>query len=148
MTVDESLCRHELGIFNAHDLPEFAILALEADYDSPSLRELAGSDSVYSHDLSQLFNRSLSELKLTRPSRIQAAMQLARDVAARVVDGDIGPYEGARAIWGDLYARAPEARELRTFVGLASEYEDDEKNRDKYLDNIISACREFLQKQE
>lgn len=148
MTIDEWLCRYELELFTARDLPDFAVLALEADFDSPSLRELAGSTSVYSHDLRLLFDKSLSELNLTRPSGNQAAMRLARDVATKVVTGAIGPYQGARTIWVDLYLRAPQARQLRVFIYLASEYEEDEKNRDKYLDQIIQTCRELLQEQE
>lgn len=144
MPLNADIEKYVLGSLLSDDLPRVALEALEAGYDSPSLRQVAGASGADPRDINDLFIRALTELRIQMPSPADAALSLARQIAGEVVQGTISPYEGARRIWFDVYVRFPELTRLRPFVGLASEYEDDELHREKYSATIMEECRHFL----
>lgn len=146
MQLTKILDKYTLGTLLTDDLPSLALDLLQDRYDSPSLRQLATADASDTQNVQSLFLKALDELKKPLPSPRDAGLSLARDIADQVVKGTITPYQGAKAIWHDIYARFPELVELRLFVGLASEYEDDEKHRDAYSDQIIDECNILLAK--
>jgi hypothetical protein len=78
------------------DMPAFAADALEAGYDGPSLRRLAGLIKPTSRDVGRLFQDALSEIgKIKIRSKEQAVLSLSRTVASEIVDGRLDPIEGA-----------------------------------------------------
>jgi hypothetical protein len=133
-----------LGELLTSDMPDTAMRLLEAGYDSPSLRRLAGSQAHESEPIAKLLTKSLDELGVRVPSPPEAGLAIARRIAGDVVRGSMTPYEGARRIWRDVYTRFPELAQLRSFVGLASEYEDDEMHRDEYSQDIVEECRRLV----
>ena len=140
----ETVCWYALGQVLADDLPDIAVRALENGHDSESLRQLAGKQGADTTQLQELFSRTLEEIGISMPSPEVAGLEVARRIAVRVLAGDIQPYAGARLIWKEVYWRSSEPEKLRIFVGLASEYEDDEKHRSNYERHIVQACKEFV----
>lgn len=140
----KSVALYSLEMLPVDDLPQIAIEALEAGYDSVSLRELAGGQSEHPFDFRQKFEKALKELQLPMPCRRGAAILLACHIAKSILKGEMSPYEGARRIWWDLYTKVPEAIELQTFVGAASEIEDDPEHRDYYISDITKECNNLL----
>jgi len=141
MQLDTVVARFRLGIVPASELPAVAAGALEAGFDSPAVRQLAGADGQDSEDLKKLFEKSLAELGLSIPTQDEAGLLVARSIAEEVVSGSLKPYEGAKQIWGRVYVRNPKLDALKVFVGLASEYEDDPQNRDAYQRDIVRECQ-------
>jgi hypothetical protein len=137
-----SAARIVLGSLTTDALPEAAAQALAAGLDSPSLRVLAASSTRLEPDLLDNFKKALSELGVSFPSREQAGLLLARNIAERVLAGSIRPYEGAKAIWA-LYASFPKPKSLIQFVGLASEWEDHPSARIEIEKEIVEICRSF-----
>src|SRR5204863_1416544 len=82
----------------------------------------------------------LDEVGISIPSPVAAGLAVARFIAEEVVDKKITPYVGAKQIWSEIYSRFPELIQLRPFVGLASEYEDDEQHRESYSQHIVEEC--------
>jgi hypothetical protein len=138
--------KYALGRLLADDLPAVAVQALENGYDSPSLRQLAGADASNPQQIRSLFLKALDELNLPLPSAREAGLSLARSIANEVLEGTVMPYEGAKRIWHEVYVYFPELKELKLFVGLASEYEDDRKHRDSYSERIVEECKMLLEK--
>jgi hypothetical protein len=144
LPVKAALDRYALGMILADDLPSIGVQALEDGYDSPSLRELAGTSGSDCGRIRDLFSKAIKELKLSLPTPAQAGLSLAKAIAMDVQNGTVTPYCGAERIWREVYIRFPELSQLLAFVGYASEYEDDEKNRDYYARMILEECKVLL----
>lgn len=144
MQLKEAILAYALGGPVSDALPAVGLEALEAGYDSPSLRKLAGCGRADpSKMVQELFERSVNELGLVIPAPPEAGLAMAKIVAQDVLSGRYGPYDGARRIWG-LRSRFPDLKQLTIFVGLASEYEDDEAHRDEYVRGIMEECRRLV----
>lgn len=137
--------RLELELIGPEDLPAAAIDELECGCDSPSLRILAGLMPTDLSTIRVMFDRALSELGVSRPSRREAVLHLAREHAKDVLSGTLAPYQGAKLIW-ELTLRAPAGSmpELDSFVYAASEWEDRREDREVLQDGIMSAVKVLL----
>jgi hypothetical protein len=144
MNTDTLLAKHVLGLLPVEALPGMALDAIQAGYDSPSLRQLAGASEHDTEEAHRLFGKAIQELGLPIPQAPEAGLTLARDIAREVVSGAIAPYEGAKRIWNQIYTRLPELKQLKPFVGLASEYEDDLDHRDDYSRRIIEKAQSLI----
>lgn len=144
MELTQAADKYVFGTLLVEELPIIAVEALVAGIDSPSLRQLAGADSSCSEDIKKLFLKTLEELKIQLPSPEEAGLSMARSIAVDVIQGKISPYEGAKQIWVKIYTPFPQLTQLRSFVGFASEYEDDEKHRDEYSRDIVEKCKRLV----
>jgi hypothetical protein len=144
MQLTKAVREYILGSLLPDDLPAIAVRAIEDGYDSPALYELAGADGADTQHLRTLFCKAMDQLGITLPSPAQAGLAAALSIAEDILRGCIAPYEGAKQIWDKVYTRFPELTQLRTFVGLASEYEDDEGHRPQYARDIIEECRDIV----
>ncbi|HEX2295401.1 MAG TPA: hypothetical protein VHN37_08845 [Actinomycetota bacterium] len=90
---------HSLGKVLTDDLPAAAAEALAAGADTPSLRRLAGATTSNAFELEELLGRALGELGIHAVTRERALTAVARHRAQQIVDGEIGPVEGAGMIW-------------------------------------------------
>jgi hypothetical protein len=118
--------------------------ALEDGCDSPTLYLLAAAEGSDSDHLRRLFLQAIRELGIAVPSPTEAGLSTAESIAEDVLKGKVPPYDGAKLIWDEIYTRFPELIELRSFVGLASEYEDDERHRAEYEGDILAECKIFV----
>lgn len=144
MKLETIIARYRLGLLASDELPAIAARALAADKDSPSLRRLAGTDAGDTDEIRRLFEKCLRELGLAVLSQDEAGLVVAKSIAHEVLSGALKPYDGAKRIWG-LYAKNPNLHGLRSFVGLASEYEDDPQNRSGYENEIAKACQSLIE---
>ena len=145
MQLDEAIVKYVLGLLPATNLPAVGVQALEAGYDSPSLRQLAGIGGDDPDVARKLFIRSVQEIGLIVPTPAEAGLCVARAIAGEVLTGAVTPYEGAKRIWDEICTRFPDIAELTPFIGLASEYEDDEQHRDSYSRRIVERCRGLME---
>ena len=140
--------RREFERLPSSELPELAVGALEAGFDSPALRQLAGELDPTWADSGPLFDRILLDLGITPLPRPEAADALARHYASQIVSGAVTPYEGASRIWWDVANECsddPERWEqYSVFVGLGSEWEDHPPRRVDYERDIRDEAAKLL----
>lgn len=89
------------GRVQPEDMPQFAADALEAGYDGPALRRLAGLIRPTAMDVGELFQQSLAEIGTVKiRNSEQAAILLVRTTLGDIVDQKIDPIRGASVIAG------------------------------------------------
>jgi hypothetical protein len=85
----------------SEQMPQFAADALEAGYDGPALRRLAGLVKPTTGDVGDLFTQSLTEIETVKVHNTeQAAVLLARTTAQDMIEERIDPLKGAIFIAG------------------------------------------------
>jgi hypothetical protein len=140
--------RRQFDRLPSSELPELAMFALEAGLDTPSLRELAGELHPTWADTGPLFERVLLDCGIATSPRLQAGNDLARHYAEQIISGAVTPYEGARHIWHDvaqqLWHNLEAVQPYLVFIGLASEWEDDEEHRPDYEQDIRDEAQKLL----
>jgi hypothetical protein len=118
-----------LGLLRSDEITGIAYRALESGHDSLSLRILAGETEPILSTVGPLFERALEEVGVPVPSAEDAGRAVARHFASAIVAGTLGPVEGARRIWWDVFGHreifgTPLSTELAPFVALADEHDD------------------------
>jgi hypothetical protein len=114
--------------------------------DSPNLLALSLLAKPTSRvEVDSLLLNLLAEFGVDSFDERSAGLRIARRLAQEIVDGVVEPAVGARKIWWDVVRRVPTLEpQLRSFVGLASEWEDQVSHRAGYEADIIRAARRFL----
>jgi hypothetical protein len=127
-------------------MPGFAADALEAGFDGPSLRKLAGLVQPTFRDVGDLFQKALLDIGTIKiQTQEQAVFALSRLTAADIVEGRVEPIEGANVL--AMYAQMlcyPEF--LANFLQLSEmplwgEYAPP---REKLVQDIIEQSRALL----
>jgi hypothetical protein len=128
------------------EMPAFSADALEAGYDGPSLRRLAGLIKPTARDIGDLFEGALREIGTVRiQSKEQALFFLSRLVATDILEGRVEPIRGADILANyAMILRYPDS--LVGFFGLADlprwgEYAPDPQKLDS---DILAEARRFL----
>ena len=128
------------------DVPELAADALEAGFDGPALRRLAGLIRPTSVDIFPWIDTALKEIgQVETLSREAALIEVGRSVAKQIVDGDLAPSEGCSRLAAlAMLARYP--AELTGFFQIDDEprwgeYSRTQEERDNA---ILAEAREFL----
>ena len=128
------------------DVPKFAGDALEAGYDGPALRRLAGLIRPTSVDIYPWIDTALKEIGHVEPFSKEAALvEVGRDVAERIVNGSLAPLDGCRILAG--YAMCADyPPELTGFFQLYDELGWGEYGRSlKAIERaIVEEARHFL----
>ena len=134
-----------VGLLLSEDYSEVAMGALVDGCDSPALRILAGLMACEADEARELFDQVLVELNVSKPSKRDAVMHLARETAKRIVTGDTAPFEGAEQIW-DLSRHLADEHliELDTFGYAVSEWDDRPEDRRVFEDGIVAAAKELV----
>ncbi len=144
MDIDLAEALWRLGELPVSQLQEIALGDLFEGHYGGALLELAEAPLATRRDVGDLFERALAEMGRAPISESEAARRAARDVASKILAGDMDPYRGASMIWWQFYERAGQPPELRGFVGLASQYEDDPQHRAEYLEDIVGEAKDLL----
>jgi hypothetical protein len=143
--VERAAAQSVLGLLASEALPSVAVSALAGGCDSPSLRILAGLTGNELSDANTLLHACLSELGLKNPEAPEAALQLSRDVARKVSQGETTPYAGARQIWRiSLQAGTGQLSALEPFVYAMSEWDERPQDRELLTAMILNAAQELL----
>jgi len=132
-------------------LVEFACQALEAGFDSPSLRALAGESERTKAITYPLFENALAEMGLDPLDPSEARQVLAKPWAEKILEGMVTPFEGAKAIWQQCCANpVSHSERVGAFRSLASEHEDfrfaQEDGSGRY-DDQLRRCEEEIVRQ-
>jgi hypothetical protein len=140
MDLKVAAARLALGKLSSEEAIAAASAALDGGAFADALGLLMYTEPIWS-EVGPLFERALAALGIPVPSRQVASVVLAREHARRIVAGEVSPYEGAREIWWEA-ANAPGADgSLLSFVGWASEWEDDPAHRPQYEAAILEEAR-------
>lgn len=111
---------------------------------SASLIELAAAEP-HREDVANGLRATLEEQGSHMPGRAESGVLVTLEICQMIIDERMTPIAGARMIWWKVAGLVPElAQDLRLFVGLASEWEDDDAHRAEYEDQIIDLAAETL----
>lgn len=145
-SLDVVAAKWVLGLIPSEALPQIAVDALEAGFDTPSLRRLAGEMHPVLAETGPLFEEVLEELRTAIPDKSRAALVIAKAYATQIVDGTLSPYDGACEIWRIELAVEGLMLELGPFVYWASEWQDaDSPGRRRECEVAIrTAALEFV----
>lgn len=133
------------GLLLLDDFAEIGMGAMLDGCDSPALRILAGLRPEEAHEARALFEQTLAELNIPKPSERDAVMHLAREVAKRILSGATTPYEGATEIWDLTHClEDPRTSELDGFVYAWSEWEDRPEDHRIIESWIMTEARELM----
>lgn len=83
----------------ASEYVEWAISMLERDFDSPSLRILAGLDGSSLFEADDFFRRVLRELHIPEPDFDTSVRAYACDLCQRIIAGTLDPKDGVRQLY-------------------------------------------------
>jgi len=110
------------GIYG-EDMPQVAANLLEAGYDSPSLRRLAGEMRVTcSADVEDLVRRTFRELGVPYPlSEKQAKLIVTRQVARLVIAGEYDPERAGTFLEIQIWGWSHETEDLSRLFALNDE---------------------------
>jgi len=143
---DELLRAHrELDLVAPTEVVAWAVSELAQGRTEPTLVDLAATWETSAESVDGLLDVHLVSQGLRPPTTTEAGRLVALFLAGKIVEGDLAPYDGARAIWSQIALAVPEAEpELRGFIGLASEWEDDEQHRPEYEADILVEARRYI----
>jgi hypothetical protein len=134
-----------LGLVGPDAMRSEAADALQEGIDSPSVRQLAGMRPIENDKVRGVFDTALRELDIKRPSRREAAILVATDVASRIIESTVSPYDGAKEVW-NIVRRFPleHLPELDTFVYGASEWDERPQDQKAFADGIVAAAHDLV----
>ena len=147
LNLERLAARWVLGLISGSEIANAATQALAEGYDGTGLRVVAGTVDPDLGDVNAEFERALDELRVPKPSRKAAALLLAREYASRILEGSLGPYEGAKKISVDLaHEIRPDDHTLDPFIYWSDGHEDaaeSDRRRDCEV-AIIQSSRNLL----
>ena len=137
--------RDLLGLVGPEAMPPEATNELLEGLDSPSIRRLAGLSRAETDEARGVFQAALLELDIECPSPREAAILVATEVARRITDGTVSPYDGAKQIW-NLVRLVPlePFPEFDTFVYGASEWEERPEDHEIFAAGIVAAAHHLV----
>ena len=115
------------------DMPDIAAAMLEAGYDTPALRRLAGEMKIEcSADIEGVVARVFRELSVPYPlSKDQAKLISSRQIARDVIAGKRNAWAAASHLTIAIWDRRTEDPDLRLISDLLDSLDWDAVNRDK-----------------
>jgi hypothetical protein len=141
--VQRLLCRVRLGLSDWREIERVGLDELAKGGSEPEIVSLA-SVTASTENLGELVDAAVKARGEDVPDETSAALLVAREVAEGIVAARLTPPSGARTLW-QLARQVPDIEpQLRVFVGLSSEWDDDVLNRPAYETDIVAAARELL----
>lgn len=127
-----------LDLITRSEVIEWASTQVANGEQRPTVVELAGLDENAQDRVDELLEDLLVDLGLASLTDYQAAMLSASRVSRQLCGGEKEPIDAARAIWR-IATQVPASQvDLRPFIGLASEWDDDPDSRSLYDEEIRS----------
>jgi hypothetical protein len=123
----QHLAQYFSGNLAVEELPGVALIGLEEGQDSPSLRILAGlNEKENPFNIESYFNDALSELKITPPTKRQAAIEYAYGVIDEILSGQKEIITGTQEVSSQALASYEFSSESEKYVfeniGFAKAY--------------------------
>lgn len=146
MKIEEASALFCLGKLSKKQITEVARTEFKVWPKSPALKRLASLPNVSSEKAIELFGKAMIELKIKGFKNKRAAgIWLASNIAQKIIEGSIDPYEGARKIWTEIWLESGNPKELSGFVSLADDYEDTFPPNPEILKEIVKNARRLAQ---
>jgi hypothetical protein len=142
--VTELRALHMLDFVDSRVIIEWAEQKLSEGASATYLRDLAEIVEPRKEDVAAIFAAISGDLGLPQLSEEIAARTAAQLAAKDLVQGAQTPIDTARRIWGIAQLVPSVESQLLSFIGLASEWEDDPNHRSEYEDYIRAEARRFL----
>ena len=118
MNFFESISNFILENLTTKDLPKIAMIALNENIESESIYILAGmNEKDNSFEIKQYFEKSLSELNIKLPSKIEASKILTRYYLKQIVENPEKAYELMIKLDNDVYKQIDWKENNKKFVG-------------------------------
>lgn len=138
------VARRSMDVVDRCEVVAWAEQKVTASEQEPLVLELAAVSSAEYDKVDDLVAALARSLGFGELSGYRAAMLSAAYVARRLGQGLTEPIEAARSIW-HIAVEVPESvSDLRPFIGLASEWDDDPESR-SYYEEQIRSCALALQ---
>jgi hypothetical protein len=120
-----------LGDLRGEDMPSLAADLLEAGFDSPSLRRLAGENPAPSTaDVKELVDKMFSEIAAPYPiSETDTKLILTRQIAREVIAGERNPWAATTYLEGIIWQNRSEINDVQLLFDLHDEINWDTANR-------------------
>jgi hypothetical protein len=138
LTFRQNIARFVIGDISLRSLPDIALLALEQELDSPSLRILAGlSQNEDGYIIDNYFKNALRELSIELPDKRHAAIEVGLAIAEEIFKGKYDAFIGTQNIKHTAIDSYPFYEESKYYcydsIGFAKAYSlfdtiDDLKN--------------------
>jgi hypothetical protein len=144
---DELMARWVLDDPAPEAVPDVAAEALVNGCEMAEVAVLAGMRRPSRAEVEDELMALLRRLRVARPTRSAAIKTVVDACARRMVEGDVSPSAGAHRIWlwaNECYDDADVFKQLAIFVGLASEWDDDEDHRSAYETDMLEEARALL----
>lgn len=94
------LAQRQLSTIRVEQYVDWALACLESNIDTRSIRILASLQKpLYSSEVEEYFQRSLTELGWTLPSGEECLLPYVRALAKQIASGAIAPVEGCSKIY-------------------------------------------------
>lgn len=136
-------CQVRVGAADWREVERVGLRQIADGNSAPALVALA-SVTASTEDVQSLVDAAVLATGEQLPTDEEAALSVAAEVAEQVRQGLVPPVEGARSIWA-LARQVPGVEpQLRPFIGLASEWEDDEHDRASYDADIVEAANQLI----
>ncbi len=143
MDIEVSQALYTFKRLPGEQLPEIATDLLAQGVDSAAIRELAGLYEPTLRDAASLFERVLADLGRPPLTTEQAAEIVARDLARRIVTGELQPRDAA----GRGSSLCPDAgypEVLTRFLALADDYECYPEQSASIDADVVSYAKQLL----
>ena len=125
-SLDELLCLYSLGKIHAYQLPDLSELLIDKGIESQYLVDLLISDDLNADEKTIIFQRAMNDVGYEIPDQRSAALRLSKNIAEKILSGDVSAYDGAYTIWKDILDYVdPIPDELWSFKSNASAIEDE-----------------------
>ena len=121
MNIDVAHALYSIGRLSGEDLPELASDLLASGIDTSAVRELAGLCRPTVRDAGPVFERVLADLGRPTMTVALASQVIARDLARRVVAGEMSPREAAER-GSSLSTQAGYPDVLTRYLAYADDY--------------------------
>lgn len=120
-----------VGDLRGEDMPSLAADLLEAGFDTPVLRRLAGENPVHSTaDVKELVDKMFLELAVPCPiSETEAKMLLTRQIARDVIAGKRNPWAATTHLMHVVWNRKGRIADVQLLFNLHDEINWDNANR-------------------
>jgi hypothetical protein len=144
---DEVIARWVLGDLYPEDVPAVATDALVRGCEASEVAVLAGLRRPSRVEVEDELSALLRRLGMGRPGPRRALKTVVDACAQRMVDGRVSPVAGARTLWSwamEFHREDHVFEQLAIFVGLASEWDDDEPRRAAYEADMLEEARALL----
>jgi hypothetical protein len=127
-----------LDLVNPAEVVRWAEELVRDGATDPTLIDLSALSKWEFAEVDKLLEAFAGRSGLGELNELQIGMLAASDIARQLNQGMLEPVDAARAMWKvALLAPASEV-ELRVYIGLASEWDDDADHRDLYDEEIRS----------